>query len=87
MGCCSVLQCVAVWFEVDLRTHQASLFRVICVLSVFIISFALPSLSSCPFWTIVHTLPRAIGVGLLSRGPSCRAPHGHAQSRAIFQVI
>ena len=40
-----MLQCVAVWFEVDLNARPASSFGVICVLSIFVISYALRPLS------------------------------------------
>ena len=63
---CSTVQGLLDWFEVDLGFTKLRLFRWILCTVCYLVSFALHSLSSCPFWTSLNCLPRAAGVPLES---------------------
>jgi len=52
------------WFEVDIISRHASSFRVICVFSIFIMSYAL--LPIVHFLDALHCLPREVEVPLKS---------------------
>jgi len=88
-GCCSTVQGLLDWFEVDLGSPSFCSFRLICVLCVFL--FSTPASHSPPvlFWDILHCLPRAVGVplesalNLVSRMSPCGAYDTHYAVRGV----
>ena len=83
-GYCSIVQGLLDWFEVDLGFTDLSFIQIdLCVLCGFVL-YSRVSLSSCPFFDILHCLPRAVGVplesalNLVSRMSPCGAHDTHA---------
>ena len=70
-GYCATSQGLLDWFEVDLRARPASLLRVICELSIFIILYACGSIVMMTAGALTHTATHCNASALTYNATQC----------------